>query len=98
MTNQIDIYPKYNPNTSICIRHSPAPPPNSVLHTVRLGLFRVLRCQAEIKHKLSRCLVVTLQRLEVDHKIILDGEHGVGGEIRIIVGVYLRRARLVVVR
>lgn len=62
------------------------------LHTIRLRLVRVLRYQAEVQDKLPRRLVISLQLLEVDNKIILDSENRVGGKVRVIVGVDLRCA------
>lgn len=53
------------------------------------GLVGILRSQAQVEDQLPRCLVITLQRLEVDDKVVLDGEHRVGGKIWVVVGVDL---------
>jgi hypothetical protein len=68
---------------------------SSISDGIRLGSVAVLRCQTEVEHKLPRSLVVTLELLEVDNKVVLDSEDRVRGEVRVIVGVYLCCAWLV---
>lgn len=38
----------------------------------------------------TRRNLALLKRLEVDNQVVLDGEHGVGRQPRVVFGVYLR--------
>lgn len=69
-------------------------PLNLGWHNRELLPLVALRCEDNIVLQVQRGLVITLQRLEVHHEVVLDGEDGVGGQPRVVLGVELGCAAL----
>lgn len=44
------------------------------------------RSRLDIHDQVKFCLWVALSRKEIDNEIVLDSVHGIGGEVRIILG------------
>ena len=66
------------------------------LHSgIRLGSVTALWGQAEVESELPRGFVITLELLEVDNKVVLDGEDRVRGQVWVVSGVDLCCAWLV---